>query len=146
MAVQALLMAGDHAEITDAHIREELFAKETGRIFDKDRIGRVKLGKSLFIFSFDHHLRLCRDSAPAGLDQVFEPKSAGRIIDHDRKTRHRALRMWRRELPTGRAGVLAEIERARAGLRIDVVEVDDLLADARPFDQFQSDVVILIAT
>ena len=45
VAVQAFLMAGDHAEIAHAHVRLELFGEKPRRVLDKDRVGGVQFGK-----------------------------------------------------------------------------------------------------
>ena len=91
MAVQAFLMAGDDTKITNPPPCMKLFAKKPRRIFDKDWIGGIQLGKGLFVFPFDHHLRFGRHSAAARFDQILKPQAILITVHLGRDTGHGPL-------------------------------------------------------
>ena len=74
--------------------------------------------------------------------EILEPEHV--VADElDRDARDRPLRVRRRDLAAGAAGVLGELERAGAGRGIDVVEVDDALGGAVLAHHLERDVVVL---
>ena len=138
-------MAGDDTKVANPVVGQQLFAKQTRRILDKDRVGGVQFGKGLFVFAFDHHLGFRRHRTAAGVDQILEPQRACVTVQNHRNPRDRTLRMRRRQLASGGTGMLAQLQRTGACGRIDVIQMHDLLAHAVLFDQLQRDVIILIA-
>jgi hypothetical protein len=82
VAVEAFLMASNHAEVTDPRVALKSFSKQACRVFNKDRIGGVQFGKGLFVFTFDHDLGFCWHSKAAKPDDVFKPKRVSGWINH----------------------------------------------------------------
>ena len=138
-------MARNHAEVRNPRIRQQLLTEQTRSILDKNRVGRVQLGKGLFILTLYHDLSLGRHGAAAGLDQVLEPQHIRIIVQQDRHPRNRALRMRRGQLVARGTCMLGQLKRTRACAGIDVIEVDDLLTHAATLHQLKRHIVILIA-
>ena len=82
MAVQAFLMAGNHAEIADTFVGKQLLTKQPCSVFNKDWVGGVQLCKGLFIFAFHHHLRFGWNRAATRLYQVLKPHCSGARCHH----------------------------------------------------------------
>ena len=138
-------MRGHHTEILHTRIGQQRLAEQPRCVFDKDRIGGVELGKGLLVLALYHHLRLSRHGSAAKLHQILEPEAWRALIELQGNPRNGTLRMRCGQLTTCGACMLGEFQRTRAGRRIDVIEMHDLLAHTARLHELECQIVVLIA-
>ncbi len=82
MAVQAFLVAGGDTKISDPGFGQQFSIEKPRRVLDKNRVGRVQLGKGLFVLTLDHDLRFRGHCPATQVDHIFKPQAVVVVVKH----------------------------------------------------------------